>query len=92
MKAYRTLCKESNLSTRADKAYSGTDKSDPREQVKRFFLEGLRDTRVQLALLSDELPTVEAAYQKALVEDKLRIMITVPSYIELELMEDYHAR
>jgi len=78
----------------ADKAYKGTNKSDPivREQVKRFFIEGLRDPGVKLAVLRNEPPTVEAAYQKAITEDRWRSRITAPSQMEPEPMEVCHAR
>ena len=61
----------------AESAYMKADRENPivMKQVLGFFVEGLRDRDIKMAMMMDEPQTPEGAYQKALSELKLKIRL-----------------
>jgi len=78
----------------AGSAYEGVDGRNEVavKQVLGFFIEGIRDREIKLAVLKDEPQNLEAAYQKALSELKWKIRLDEGSKYEDEPMEICHAR
>ena len=54
----------------AESAYAGVN-----GQVLGFFIEGLRERDIKMAVMKDESQTLEAGYQKALSEWKWKIRL-----------------
>ena len=61
----------------AEKAYESGQRLDHlvRKQVKDFFVEGLGDPEIKLAVIRDDLATLDMAYSLARGESKLRARI-----------------
>ena len=74
-------------------AYVGNHLNEPiiGNQVKNFFIQGLRDPDIKLAIIKEDPQTVDAAYQKAVLENRWRVRIKTDTYTH-EPMEVCHAR
>ena len=78
----------------AEGAYAGHNLSEPiiGGQVKNFFIKGLRDKEIRLAVLKDDPQNIDVAYQKALSESKWKIRDRSDSDSSYEPMEVCHTR
>lgn len=78
----------------AESAYVGLDGRNEvvAKQVQGFFIKGLRDRDIKMAVMKHEPQTLEAAYQKALSELKWKIRLDANSECEEEPMEICHSR
>ena len=78
----------------AEGAYIGVDGRNEvvSKQVQEFFIEGLREREIKMAVMKDEPQTLDAAYQKPLSEWKWKIRLDKGSEYEDEPMEACHSR
>ena len=78
----------------AESAYVGVDWRNEvlSKQVLGFFIEGLRERDIKMAVMKDEPQTLEAAYQKALAEWKWKIRLDECSEYEDEPIVVGHSR
>ena len=78
----------------AEGAYVGVDGRNEvvSKQVQGFFIEGLREREIKMAVMKDKPQTLEAAYQKAPSEWKWKIWLDEGSEYEDEPMEVCHSR
>ena len=78
----------------AESAYAGVDGRNEvvSKQVLGFFIKGLREREIKMAVMKDEPQTLEAAYQKALSKWKWKIRLHEGSEYEDEPMEVCHSR
>ena len=78
----------------AESAYVGVDERNEvvAKQVLGFFIEGLRDRDIKMAVTKEEPQTLNAAYQKALSELKWKTRLDASSEYEDEPMEISHSR
>lgn len=78
----------------AERAYVGEDRTTPvvGKQVMNFFVGGLRDREIKMAVLKAEPSTLELAYQTALAELKWKIRLDANSECDHEPMEVCYAR
>ena len=78
----------------AERAYAGWGGNDrvSQHQVRDFFVEGLRDSEVKLAVLKAEPDTIDAAYQKAVSESKWKIRVEPNIDSDPEPMEVCYTR
>ena len=78
----------------AEGAYAGVDGRNEvvSKQFLGFFIEGLREREIKMAVMKDKPQTLEAAYQKALSEWKWKIRLDEGSEYEDEPMEVCHSR
>lgn len=78
----------------AKSAYIGVDGESQvvRQQALEFFIEGLRDWDIKMAVMKDDPQTLEAVYQKAISELKWKIRLDVSTEYDDEPMEVCHSR
>ena len=78
----------------ANRAYAGIDTTAPvvRSQVMNFFIEGLRDRDIKMAVLKSESINLEAAYTAALMELRWKIRVDANSNCDHEPMEICYSR
>ena len=81
----------------AEKAYESGQRLDPliRKQVKDFFVEGLRDPEIKLAVIRADPTTLDMIYSLARSESKLRARIEMSPHRSEKFpqpMEVCHAR
>lgn len=78
----------------AEGAYSAMDANNElvKKQVLGFFIEGLRDKDVKMAVMRDEPTDLHAAYEKALAEVRWKIRLNANREYDDEPMEVCHAR
>ena len=78
----------------AESTYAGVDGRNEvvSKHVLGFFIEGLREREIKMAVMKDEPQKLEAAYQKALSEWKWKIRLDEGSEYEDEPMEVCHSR
>ena len=81
----------------AERAYGGDRRQDPlvQKQVKDFFVEGLRDPEIKLAVIRADPATLDRAYNLARGESKLRARVVMSPHRSEDFpqpMEVCHAR
>ena len=76
----------------AERAYVGTNRAEPlvQNQIKQFFISGLRDPDIRLAVRREAPPTAEEAFRLSLAEYKWRSQDETED--EEEPMEVCHTR